>query len=161
MQGACCFSPDLRTMYLTQCASDPSYPRYAQIMTSNRSDASWSKANQLKITNDTLSTFAHPAISPDGNWLYFVSDMPGGKGGLDIWRAQLTSSGIASIENLGDPINTEGDEMFPCFRPNGDLYFSSNGHVGLGGLDIFIAAINQNGQYELQHPNYPAQYFSR
>ena len=67
----------------------------------------------------------------------FVSDMPGGKGGLDIWRAQLTSSGIASIENLGDPINTEGDEMFPCFRPNGDLYFSSNGHVGLGGLDIF------------------------
>ena len=154
-EGACCFSPDLRTMYLTQCASDPSYPRYAQIMTSNRSDASWSKANQLKITNDTLSTFAHPAISPDGNWLYFVSDMPGGKGGLDIWRAQLTSSGIASIENLGEPINTEGDEMFPSFRPNGDLYFSSNGHVGLGGLDIFIAAINQNGQYELQHPNYP------
>jgi outer membrane protein OmpA-like peptidoglycan-associated protein len=138
-EGACCFSPDGKTMYLTVCKTDPSYPRFAQIFTSNRSDASWGKAQEFQITKDTLSLFAHPAISPDGMWLYFVSDMPGGMGGLDIWRAQLTTSGIGALENLGAPVNTPGDEMFPTFRPNGDLYFSSNGHPGMGGLDIFIA----------------------
>jgi outer membrane protein OmpA-like peptidoglycan-associated protein/tetratricopeptide (TPR) repeat protein len=138
-EGACCVTPDGKTMYLTICKSDPSYPRYAQIATSNRSDASWGKATVFDITRDTLSLYAHPAISPDGMWLYFVSDMPGGMGGLDIWRAQLTTSGIGALENLGAPINTPGDEMFPTFRPNGDLYFSSNGHPGMGGLDIYIA----------------------
>lgn len=72
-EGVCCFSPDGREMYLTQCATDPSYPRYAQIVKSNRSDAAWSKASEVKLSNDTLSSFAHPAISPDGEWLYFVS----------------------------------------------------------------------------------------
>lgn len=62
--------------------------------------------------------------------------MPGGVGGLDIWRIRLTAAGLGGVENLGEPINTPGDEMFPTFRPNGDLYFSSNGHVGMGGLDI-------------------------
>ena len=138
-EGACAFTPDSKTMYLTVCKSDPNYPRYAKIATSNRSDASWAKAQELEITRDTLSLFAHPAISPDGLWLYFVSDMPGGMGGLDIWRVQLTTSGTGALENLGYPINTPGDEMFPTFRPNGDLYFSSNGHPGMGGLDIFIA----------------------
>ena len=138
-EGACCFSPDQRVMYLTQCVSDPSYPRYATIATSNRADAAWGKATKLEITRDTLSSFAHPAVSPDGEWLYFASDMPGGKGGLDIWRVRITAAGLGGVENLGEPINTAGDEMFPTFRPNGDLYFSSNGHPGLGGLDIFIA----------------------
>ena len=77
-EGACCLSPDGRTMYLTQCKTDPDYPRFATIVTSQRSDAAWSKSTELKMTNDTLSTFAHPAVSPDGQWLYFVSDMPGG-----------------------------------------------------------------------------------
>lgn len=143
-EGVCCFSPDGREMYLTQCATDPSYPRYAQIVKSNRSDAAWSKASEVKLSNDTLSSFAHPAISPDGEWLYFVSDMPGGKGGLDIWRVRLTAGGFGGVENLGEPVNTPGDEMFPTFRPNGDLYFSSNGHKGLGGLDIYIAKIGKD-----------------
>ena len=157
-EGACSFSSDSKTMYLTVCKTDPSYPRFAQIATSNRSDASWGKATVLDITRDTLSLFAHPAVSPDGMWLYFVSDMPGGMGGLDIWRAQLTTSGIAAIENLGAPINTPGDEMFPTFRPNGDLYFSSNGHPGMGGLDIFKASPNPSDggeQYVLEHPGFP------
>ena len=184
-EGACCFSPDGRTMYLTQCKTDPDYPRFAVICTSQRSDASWSKATELKISRDTLSTFAHPAVSPDGLWLYFVSDMPGGLGGYDIWRAELTTSGVGIVENLGEPVNTAGDELFPTFRPNGDLYFSSNGHPGLGGLDIFIAeptpapsqregrllatmdTTNTNSQapfplggdggglYVLKHPGYP------
>lgn len=154
-EGACCLSPDGSTMYLTQCTADPSYPRYAQIVTAQRSDASWGKTTPLVITNDTLSSYAHPAISPDGEWLYFVSDMPGGKGGLDIWRIRLTANGPVGVENLGEPINTPGDDMFPTFRPNGDFYFSSDGHPGFGGLDIFIATVGEDGKYHLSHPGYP------
>ena len=174
-EGACSFSPDGRTMYLTQCQTDPNYPRFAQICTSQRSDASWGKSNPLVITHDTLSTFAHPAVSPDGQWLYFTSDMPGGMGGYDIWRVQLTTNGLGSLENLGQPINTPGNEMFPTFRPNGDLYFSSDGHPGLGGLDIYIATPHSfpegdthvwkqdnkapsgaiGGSYIIEHPGFP------
>jgi outer membrane protein OmpA-like peptidoglycan-associated protein len=159
-EGACSFSPDGRTMYLTVCKTDPQYPRYAEIATSSRSDASWGKANPLQLSRDTLSLYAHPAVSPDGLWLYFVSDMPGGMGGLDIWRAMLTTSGVAALENVGEPVNTPGDEMFPTFRPNGDLYFSSNGHPGMGGLDIFIAktVVDSSGValgYSLEHPGFP------
>ncbi|MBQ0023854.1 MAG: OmpA family protein [Prevotellaceae bacterium] len=136
-EGASCLSPDGKTMYFTRCSSDPDYPRYAEIWQSTRSDASWSKPTKCDISRDTLSSFAHPAVSPDGEWLYFVSDMPGGEGGLDIWRTRITSKGFGGVENVGRPINTSGDEMFPSFRPNGDLYFSSNGHPGMGGLDIF------------------------
>ncbi|MBR1505280.1 MAG: OmpA family protein [Prevotella sp.] len=156
-EGACCFSPDGRTMYLTQCKTDPDYPRYATIVTSNRSDAAWSKGQELQLTRDTLSAYAHPAVSPDGQWLYFASDMPGGMGGYDIWRVRLTTSGVGGVENVGAPINTPGDELFPTFRPNGDLYFSSDGHEGMGGLDIYIAHIvsNISESYEITHPGYP------
>ena len=154
-EGACCFSPDGKTMYLTQCKTDPQYPRYATIAVSSRSDATWSKPKELNISKDTLSSFAHPAVSPDGEWLYFVSDMPGGLGGMDIWRCQLLSgSETGGVENLGAPINTAGDEMFPTFRPNGDLYFSSDGHPGLGGLDIFIAKPKTVG-WTVEHPGFP------
>ena len=154
-EGASCLSPDQREMYLTQCVTDPSYPRYAQIVKSNRSDAAWGKASSVELSKDTLSCFAHPAVSPDGQWLYFVSDMPGGKGGLDIWRVRITSAGYGGVENLGELINTPGNEMFPTFRPNGDLYFSSDGHPGMGGLDIFIAHPGKTGRYVLEHPGYP------
>ena len=130
------FSVDGREMYLTQCPTDPSYPRYAQIAVSKRSDAAWGKPTKLEISRDTLSSFAHPAISPDGNWLYFVSDMPGGKGGLDIWRVRITGGGLGGVENLGDPINTPGDEMFPTFRPNRG-FFSSNRGDGRGWDHIY------------------------
>lgn len=155
-EGACSITPDGRMMYLTQCKTDPSYPRYAQICTSQRSDAVWGKSTVLEITRDTLSSYAHPAVSPDGQWLYFTSDMPGGLGGLDIWRIRITSAGLVGLENLGAPINTAGDEEFPTFRPNGDLYFSSNGHPGLGGLDIFIAKPDDSGKgWKIEHPGFP------
>ncbi len=155
-EGASCLSPDGKTMYFTRCSSDPDYPRYAEIWQSQRSDASWSKPTKCMISRDTLTTFAHPAVSPDGQWLYFVSDAQGGEGGLDIWRTRIMASGFGGMENLGRPINTAGDEMFPAFRPNGDLYFSSDGHPGMGGLDILIAhddsirgIIIENQQYPL------------
>ena len=156
-EGACCFSPDGKTMYLTRCTFDPDYPRYAEIYTSQRSDASWSKPQLLQITKDTLSSYAHPTVSPDGKWLYFTSDMPGGLGGKDIWRIALMEGGsLGGVENLGAPINTEGDEMFPSFRPNGELYFSSNGHVGMGGLDIFKAKRDTTtGNWQIENLKVP------
>ena len=158
-EGACSFSPDGKTMYLTQCKTDPNYPRYATIVVSNRFDAAWSKPKELIISKDTLSSFAHPAVSPDGEWLYFVSDMPGGVGGLDIWRCRLLSHGEAGVvENLGPTINTAGDEMFPTFRPNGDLYFSSNGHPGFGGLDIYYVTLASHLSpltSKIYHPGFP------
>ena len=155
-EGVCCFSPDGKTMYLTRCTADPDYPRYAQIFTSSRSDASWSKPQELKISKDTLSCFAHPAVSPDGEWLYFVSDMPGGRGGKDIWRVRIEGRTLGGVENLGAPVNTPGDEMFPTFRANGDLYFSSDGHPGMGGLDLFCARQDTvAGTWTVQNLGYP------
>jgi len=168
-EGATTFSADFKTMYLTVCKTDAQYPRYAQIATSQRTDASWGKATVLELSRDTLSAFAHPAPSPDGRWLYFVSNMPGGLGGYDIWRAELSSgNAVLSIENVGAPINTPGNELFPTFRPNGDLYFSSDGHPGFGGLDIYyvqefgerseesgVAAQESHSSPRLEHPGWP------
>ena len=160
-EGVCCLTPDGKAMFLTLCKTDPNYPRYATIVVSNRSDAAWNKPTELVLSKDTLSSYAHPAVSPDGQWLYFVSDMPGGIGGLDIWRCRLLSnSEVGSLENLGEPVNTAGDEMFPTFRPNGDFYFSSDGHPGLGGLDIFIArgyggTEEQEHKITIEHPGFP------
>jgi len=155
-EGVCCFTPDGKTMYLTRCTTDPDYPRYAQIFTSQRSDASWGKPQELKISKDTLSCFAHPAVSPDGLWLYFVSDMPGGHGGKDIWRISVEGKTLGGVENLGAPINTPGDELFPTFRPNGELYFSSDGHPGMGGLDLFVAQQDSvTEQWTVRNLGYP------
>lgn len=154
-EGACFITPDGSEMYLTLCAEDGSYPRYAKVVKSSRSDASWGKPQDVVISRDSLSTFAHPAISPDGAWLYFVSDMPGTKGGMDIWRSRITSSGLMGVENLGEPVNTPGNEMFPTFRSNGDFYFSSDGHPGMGGLDIFIARIGSDHKYHIENLGYP------
>ncbi len=139
-EGAVAFSPDGKTMYLTVCPTHPQYPRMAEIWTTQRSEATWGKPQVLKIGTDTLSSYAHPAVSPDGKWLYFTSDMPGGYGGLDLWRADIRQGkGVGIIENLGASVNTPGNESFPSFRPNGTLYFSSDGRGGLGGLDLFFA----------------------
>ncbi|MCR4702008.1 MAG: OmpA family protein [Bacteroidaceae bacterium] len=155
-EGACCFTPDGKTMYFTRCREDESYPRYAEIFRSTRSDASWSTPTACVLTKDSLSSYAHPAVSPDGQWLYFVSDMPGGEGGLDIWRVRITADdNFGGVENLGAPINTPGDEMFPTFRPNGDLYFSSNGHPGMGGLDVWCAKQDSLKAWTLNRLGYP------
>jgi outer membrane protein OmpA-like peptidoglycan-associated protein/tetratricopeptide (TPR) repeat protein len=153
--GACCFTRDGKTMYFTRCTHDPNYPRYATIMSSARSDASWSKAQEVKISNDTLSSFAYPAVSPDGKWLYFSSDMPGGFGGMDLWRIAIDEQSWAIPENLGSDINTFGDEVFPTFRPNGDLYFSSDGHPGMGGLDLFVAEQDSSNVWQIKSLGYP------
>ncbi len=154
-EGACCFTPDGKTMYFTRCTHDPEYPRYAQIMYSNRSDAAWSKPQEFFISKDTLTTFAHPAVSGDGKWLYFSSNMPGGHGGYDIWRIGLDEHGLSAPENLGNSINTPGNEMFPSCRFNGELYFSSDGLPGMGGLDLFMAKQDTLGTWTVKNLRSP------
>ena len=148
-EGACAFTPDYKTMYLTRCTMDSEAPRPAQIYKSSRSDASWSAPQLCDIMKDSITSVAHPAVSPDGKWLYFVSDMAGGMGGLDIWRVNIEGDAYGFIENLGTPINTQGNEMFPTFRPNGDLYFSSDGHQGMGSLDIYCATLNEEKRWSV------------
>ncbi len=128
-----------KTMYLTVCPVDPQYPRMAEVWKADRQEAMWGAPSKVALTKDTLSSCAHPAVSPDGRWIYFTSDMPGGMGGLDIWRAEFDSHGLGAVENLGAQVNTSGDEAFPAFRPSGELYFSSTGHVGMGGYDLYRA----------------------
>ena len=154
-EGTPAFSPDGSTIYFTRARKDTQIPTTTEIFTASRTGGKWGAASKLEISNDTISLFAHPAVSPDGKYLYFVSDMPGGYGGKDIWRATLTTNGIGSYENLGEQINTEGDEMFPTFRHDGILYFSSNGHAGMGGLDIFSAREDEWGTWHIQNLQAP------
>lgn len=143
-EGVVSFSPDGQTMYLTVARRSTEANTSVEIFTSQRSDATWSAPVKLEISADTISAYGHPAVSPDGRYLYFASDMPGGYGGKDIWRINLKDR-VGSLENLGEQINTAGDEMFPYARTDSLLYFSSDGHPGFGGLDIFTARLNSTG----------------
>lgn len=143
-EGVVSFSPDGQTMYLTVARRALDANTSVEIYTSRRSDATWSAPQKFEITSDTISAFGHPAVSPDGRFLYFSSDMPGGYGGKDIWRIDLNER-AGSLENLGEQINTEGDEMFPYMRTDSLMYFSSDGHPGFGGLDMFTARLNSTG----------------
>lgn len=153
-EGIVSFSPDGATMYLTKARREPNANTGVEIYTSQRSDASWSKPVKFEITADTISSYGHPAVSPDGQWLYFSSDMPGGQGGKDIWRINLVDK-IGSLENLGEWINTPGDEVFPYVRTDSLLYFASDGHPGFGGLDLFCARLTPSGGWSVTNMGSP------
>ncbi len=153
-EGIVSFSPDGATMYLTKARREPNSDTSVEIYTSTRTGAQWSAPQKYEITSDTLSAFGHPAVSPDGEYLYFASDMPGGYGGKDIWRISITRP-EGSLENLGVQINTAGNEMFPYIRGNGELYFASDGHPGMGGLDIFKAHMSTDGVWQIENMQYP------
>lgn len=153
-EGIVSFSPDGQTMYLTKARRELNAPTGVEIYTSQRSEAKWSAPVKFEITADTLSSYGHPAVSPDGRWLYFTSDMPGGSGGLDIWRINLNER-QGSLENLGEWINTPGDESFPYVRTDSLLYFASNGHPGYGGLDIFKAQLMPSGGWQVTNMGKP------
>ena len=138
-EGAAAFSPDGSTMYLARAVRQD-WPTTVEIYTSSRSEAKWNAPQKFEITADTLSNYTDPFVSPDGNWLYFASDMPGGQGGTDIWRINLKDK-HGTLENLGPQINTKGNERFPNMRTDSLLYFSSDGHPGMGGLDLFVARL--------------------
>lgn len=153
-EGIISFSPDGSTMYLTRARREPNSSTSVEIYTSQRSDAQWGAANKFDILKDTISAVGHPAVSPDGQWLYFSSDMPGGSGGRDLWRVNINQR-IGSLENLGEWINTPGDEMFPYVRTDSVIYFASNGHPGYGGLDLFRAELKPSGGWAVTNMGRP------
>jgi peptidoglycan-associated lipoprotein len=153
-EGTPSFSKDGNTMYYTYCAQDPEGPRTSEIYISSRSSAKWGKGTRANIVKDSVTALGHPSISPDGKYLYFVSDAVGGYGGKDLFRARVVGSDFGSMENLPD-INTPGDEMFPYVRDSVTLYFASDGHPGMGGLDIFKATLDSTGKWNVENMKAP------
>lgn len=153
-EGAISFSPDGSKMYLTRAVRRTDADASVEIYTSSRSDAKWSAPVKFEITADTLSNYAHPAVSPSGRFLYFTSDMPGGSGGYDIWRIDPDHP-TGSLENLGEFINSPGDEMFPYAFTDSILFFASDGHPGMGGLDLFRATLTPSGGWRVENMGSP------
>lgn len=154
-EGTPSFTPDGNTMYYTYCTQAPEGDRTAEIYMSSRSSAKWGKGSKVEILKDSVTALAHPSVSPDGRWLYFVSDAVGGQGGKDIFRARINGNDFGPMENLGPEINTEGDELFPYVRDSVTLYFASNGHPGMGGLDIFRATLDSTEHWHVENMRSP------
>jgi len=154
--GTPAFSQDGKEMYFTRCTFPDDGPEGSSIMVMRRSGGRWSDPEEIPLGADSL-VFAHPAISPDGETLVFVSDMPEGYGGKDLWKVTRASGNEWGVpENMGPEFNTPADEMFPRFRSDGRLYFSSDGLVGYGGLDIFEATHREkNEEWEIQNMERP------
>lgn len=145
-EGTVSFTPDGNRMYFTRSIPDKDRDTHLEIWYSNKIGNQWDEPSKLTIFNDSAYNYCHPAVSTDGLFLYFASDRPGGYGGYDIWRTLLTGdNGI--VENLGDIINTPGDEVFPYLHNDSTIYFASYGHPGYGGLDIFKAFIGRDNKF--------------
>ena len=161
-EGTPVFSNDYNTLYFTRCNVSKRKALGCEIFSAKRNNEKWEKVQSLALAPDSI-TIAHPAISQDELTLYFVSDMRGsiknyeGKNSKDIWRVTRTSvtGDWGEPENLGPDINTPGDELFPFVHADGTLYFSSSGHIGMGGLDIFKATSNNAGRWEIENMQYP------
>ncbi len=161
-EGTPCFNSDYSTLYFTRCNVSKRKALGCEILTAKRSNEKWTKVQSLELAADSI-TVAHPAITKDELTLYFVSDMegsiksPDGRNSKDIWRVTRDnpSAEWGKPENLGPRINTSGDEVFPYVHADGTLYFSSDGHIGMGGLDIFKANMNKIGEWEIENMQYP------
>jgi peptidoglycan-associated lipoprotein len=161
-EGTPVLSDNYNTMYFTRCNVSKRKPLGCEIFKVERQGQTWGKEESLGIASDSI-VIAHPAISKDGLTLYFVSDMDGstktpeGKNSKDIWMVTRSDPHGKWSEpvNLGLPINTPGDEMFPFVHADGTLYFSSNGKIGMGGLDIYKAKKTETGQWEVENMKYP------
>ena len=145
---------DFKDLFFTRCEVSKREKKGCAIMHSSRSNGKWSTPTNLNIVSDSLIA-AHPAISPDGNTLYFVSDLKGGYGGKDIWYVTKEGSSWSSPKNMGPDINTPEDEVFPFMREDGTFYYSTEGLPGLGGLDIFKAVGQPNGTWVVENMKAP------
>ena len=154
-QGVASFTADGRTMYFTRAQSIVGQDKGSEICVSERAGGAWSQPQVIKLFSDSTISVAHPAINGNGDVLYFVSDAPNSMGGYDIWKANKGDDGWENIENLGAKINTAADEKFPTLRNDSTLYFSSNGHAGHGGLDIFKAERISENDWTIQNMGVP------
>jgi peptidoglycan-associated lipoprotein len=159
--GTPTFSADFRELFFTRCEIGKRERKGCNIMRSTRSGNTWSEPKNSGILSDSLVA-AHPALSPDGTTLYFVSDIPGGSGRKDIWMTTRSagSDTWSKPVNAGPDINTPGDELFPYVRSDGTLYFASDGHIGMGGLDIFRAIPQPDGRWNVQNMKPPVNSYS-
>ena len=135
-------------MYFTRCeeSSKEKPVPTCEIYFSKKKGKGWTSPVLLPLPYDSVTTFGHPSISEDGKILYFASDMKGGFGGKDIWMVKkMKRDEWSEPINLGNQINTNSDELFPFIHADGALYFSSNGHVGMGGMDIYKAEFDVEG----------------
>lgn len=135
-------------MYFTRCeeSSKEKPVPTCEIYFSKKKGKGWTAPVLLPLPYDSLTTFGHPSISEDGKILYFASDMNGGYGGKDIWMMKkMKRDEWSEPINLGDQINTSVDELFPFIHSDGAVYFASNGHVGMGGMDIYKAEFDSEG----------------
>lgn len=155
-EGTPSFNGDYTRMYFTRCKMSKKGKQGCQILVAPQTGRGWDNAEVVPLAADTM-VVAHPAISSDDLTLYFTAQLPGGYGGLDLWKVTRSSREGAWSEpiNLGDKINTEGDECFPYLHQDGTLYFSSNGHAGMGGLDIFKAKEKSDTGWEIENMRYP------
>ena len=145
-EGPVCFSSDKNTIYITRnMVVDQSGKSELDIVSLRYRNGKWDKSYATLPLKMKGYMIAHPTISDDDERLYFVSDMPGGFGGMDIYYSERKGGFLSQPVNLGPNINTPGDELFPTITSDGRLYFASNGHTGLGGLDIFVALPLGNG----------------
>lgn len=154
--GTPCISSDFSVLYITRCKKGKNQQLGCQVLKTSSEANGWSDP-QVVFENfgDSITT-AHPAISPDGAILYFVSDMPGGLGENDIWKVTKSEGGgWGEPVNLGEEINTPGNELYPFVHADGTLYFSSDSRVGLGGLDIYKAVQDETGGWLVENMKPP------
>ncbi|MDP3788423.1 MAG: carboxypeptidase regulatory-like domain-containing protein, partial [Candidatus Chromulinivorax sp.] len=148
------FSSDGKTMYFTRNnyldgkkGKDGNKITLIKIYKATLENDKWSNVTELPFDSDNYST-AHPVLSPDGKTLYFASDMPGTLGQSDLFKVKINEDGtFGTPKNLGNTINTEGRETFPFINDENEIYFASDGHPGLGGLDVFMSRINTDGTF--------------
>lgn len=158
--GPVSFSADGKQMWFTRnqkakrSARKKKQSVKLKIFSANSTGTGWSTAKAFSYNSDDYSV-SHPSISADGNKLYFISDMPGGLGGMDIYVCQRQDTGWSAPKNLGPTINTASNELFPCIMSDGTLYFSSEGWNGLGGLDIFVCPDPAAARPVLMNAGYP------
>ncbi len=154
--GTPVLSQDYDNLYFTRCRASKNKNLGCEILVAKRQGEDWEKAEVIDLAPDSI-VVAHPALSPDGLTLFFVSDMEGGYGDMDIWKSTRPdqSSKWGAPVNLGGPINTSGKEVYPYMHPDGTLYFSSNGHLGMGGLDIFKVSPDAQGKIVVENMKSP------
>ena len=147
-EGTLCLNQNGTTMFFTTCQSENKKELGCEISISQLKGKTWGALNKLEVIVDSNTTIGHPTISPDEKVVIFSADMNGGYGGKDLWMVTKVARGQWSKPaNLGPAVNTDGDEMFPFLHNDGTLYFSSDGHIGMGGLDIYKSELNENGIY--------------
>lgn len=143
--GAVAFTSDYKRIYYTRTILKNDGTSILKLMTAEEINGKWENIHELGINSDDYSC-AHPCLYRD-SILFFVSDMPGGFGGKDIYMTTVEGDECGEITNLGETVNTVFDELFPFVAGDGRMYFASNGHVGLGGLDIFVSEWGQDGTW--------------